>query len=126
MRKRVGIVQTNVRDLYEILFFRHDVAHEKGGALFHEVHVELPVHLRLAEGFCYTVDGLYACALFDDVWRRRQLEIGGKRGDVQLRDAELTKPIDVTIRQRRAAHEKRGAFFVEDALCRHHADFELV
>ena len=126
MGERVGVVQADVRDLHEVLLLRHDVAHEEIGALFQAGHVETTVLFRLAEGFRHVVDGLHARAFLDDVGRRLQLKVGGKRGDVQFGDAELAQPIDVAIGQRRAAHEEGGAFLIEDALRRHHAGLELI
>ena len=126
MGKRVGVVQTNVCDLHEILLFRHDVAHEEIGAPLYEAHVELAMHFCLAEGLRDVFDGLHARVLLDDVGGRLQLKVRRKRGDVKFGHAELTKPIDVAIGQRRATYEKGSALLVEDALRRHHAGFELI
>ena len=126
MGKGVGIVQTDVGELHEVFLLRHDVADEEIGALLQELHVEMTVDFRLAEGLRHVFHGLHARMLIDDVGRRLQLEIGRERGDMKLRHIEVAKLVDIAVRQRRAAHEKGSTLLVEDALSCHHAGFELI
>ena len=75
MAEGIGVMQADVRELYEVGLAVDEVKDDFFCDVFHHVDVEVAVLLRRLESMIDVLDGIGACFLGDDVIRRQQLEV---------------------------------------------------
>ena len=123
--KGIGIMQTDVRELYKILFPLEYIHQDLVGDIQHGLRIQTPRFLYAMEGIIDLFDSCDAGLFLHDIFRRLKLEVRIFRGYGDRRDADILQMGDIFGADGLPLYKIARAVLVEYALGDNHALFEF-